>query len=575
MKRSHIAVAVFIIICTFAGMLWAKDTKSVAILPFTINSSDNIDWAQQATVTMLDSRLSSNSKIGVIARDKVSEAVKGKKTFSEADIYTLGKKLNADYVVWGSISKIGNNLSIDGKLTDIKAYKPAVGFSAISHGYDEMIPKINDFAQKINDSIMGISTAAPAMVSAPVVSSAPASPQASTASAPARESEIIAGIRKNPKGTYTAALNPDFINAYQPVDRKGFWMSESIPTEIRGMDVGDVNGDGLNEIVTIDRNSIRIWQKKGKDFRMLQKIAGKSYNDYYSVDVADIKKTGVKQIYVTNLGANNQPLSFVIEWKDGKFVETSTKLPWFIRVVNTSTGQKLLGQRLGIVRPFDSPIHEIVWEDGKFKEGTKMKIPQGLPVYNFAMDILDVGGSEKIIAINSDDYLCFYEPTDKPLERLQTFGGPSELLYRSDDIFGGNNLYVEYTGQEYDGAAYEENRTFINIRMLTHDFGKRGKKEILVVRNGAPGGRLLKKVKVFTSSEIFDLEWDGLGMVENWRTKKINGAVADIQFKDVDNDGDAEIVIALIMSSGKMMGERSVIVAYKMTVSQPATQPGK
>ncbi len=41
-----------------------------------------------------------------------------------------------------------------------------------------------------------------------------------------------------------------------------------------------------------------------------------------------------------------------------------------------------------------------------------------------------------------------------------------------------------------------------------------------------------------------------MGMVENWRTKKISGYVADYQFKDIDNDGENEVVLALVLSTG-------------------------
>ena len=60
--------------------------------------------------------------------------------------------------------------------------------------------------------------------------------------------------------------------------------------------------------------------------------------------------------------------------------------------------------------------------------------------------------------------------------------------------------------------------------------------------------------------------WNGtaVGMVENWRTKKINGYVADYQFKDIDNDGENEIVLALVLSVGGTISERSVIVAYSL-----------
>jgi hypothetical protein len=52
--------------------------------------------------------------------------------------------------------------------------------------------------------------------------------------------------------------------------------------------------------------------------------------------------------------------------------------------------------------------------------------------------------------------------------------------------------------------------------------------------------------------------------VENWRTKKISGYVADYQFKDIDNDGENEVVLALVLSVGGTLRDRSVIVSYKM-----------
>jgi hypothetical protein len=55
-----------------------------------------------------------------------------------------------------------------------------------------------------------------------------------------------------------------------------------------------------------------------------------------------------------------------------------------------------------------------------------------------------------------------------------------------------------------------------------------------------------------------------MGMVENWQTKKINGYVADYQFKDIDNDGENEVVLALVLSPGGILKDRSVIVAYDL-----------
>ncbi len=578
MKTGRWIIGTLMLVLVLAfGKVWAVDTRSVMVLPFATHSSENIDWIQQSVWDMISIRVSAGGNITVLAKDKVSDALKpkGVKQLSEADVYALGKQMKADYVVWGSISKIGNNLSIDGKLMDVGKYQSAFGASALCHGMDEVIPKINDFSQKVVDRIMGGAVAAAPAPAAPAPAAAAAAPAAAAPAVTpaARESEVIAGIRKSSKGTMTAAINPDFINAFQPVDRKGFWMSEGYPTEFRGMAVGDVNGDGLNEIVAIDRNSIRIFQKKGSDFRMIQKIQGKMSDNYIAVDVVDLFQDKRQEIVVTNLLKNNALESFVLEWKNGKFVELATRLPWFFRAIETPGGVKLMGQRFGVDRPFSTPIYEMVWEGGKLKEGKKMTVPLGLSVYNFTIDAIEAGGPERIIALDDYDYLCIYTPTDMVIDKLRVFGGPKELLYKSDEIFGGSNLYVDYVGQETTGGATEDQRAFMNARILTYDTNGDGKKEIIIVKNISPGGNFLKKVRIYTSSEIYNMEWDGLGLVENWRTRKINGYVADYQFKDVDNDGEKEIVMALVLSTGRAFGEKSVFVAYKMSAPQPVQTP--
>src|SRR5450759_1129532 len=136
--------------------------------------------------------------------------------------------------------------------------------------------------------------------------------------------------------------------------------------------------------------------------------------------------------------------SFILEFQNGKFQTIASDLPWFMRAIDNGSGiPLLLGQRRGIDMPFDTPIHEIVWKNGKYAEGPKMRIPQGLSVYGLTLDKLGSSGAEKIIALDSDDYLCIFEQTDKPLSKVAIFGRSSEFLWKSDEQFGGSNTYIE------------------------------------------------------------------------------------------------------------------------------------
>ena len=543
--------------------MWAKEKNSVAVLPFSVYSAENIDYVRRGIGDMLSSRISVSEKIDVVSPDAVLTALKetGGKELAIADIYSLGKKLNADFVVWGSITKIGNSLSIDGKLVDISAYKAAVAIVAQIQNMDEVIPKINDFAQKIEAHIVGAPSPVPGTL--PAQKEIAASPQPPTQTI--REAEIISGMKSSKKGTFTSSINPDFINAAQPIDSKSFWKSQQFSNEFKGIDIGDVNGDGLNETVIIDSHTVFIYQKKGSEFKLIQQITGKSYENYIGVDVADINGNGIKEIIVSNYTGGIVD-SFIIEFRNGKFVTIASNLRWFMRVIDNASGiPLLLGQRRGVEKPFDTPIHEIRWQGGEYREGPKMQIPEGLSVYGLTLDKLGSSGTEKVIALNQDDYLNIFEQTDKPLSRVAIFGGSKELLWKSEDAFGGSNTYINPIDEGRKETSENDNVIiYINPRIVTYDTNKDGKREIIIVKNISTAARIFQRIKLFTSSEVYNLEWDGMGMIENWRTKKISGYIADYQFKDIDNDGESEVVIALVLASGITTKGRSVVVSYSL-----------
>ncbi len=318
------------------------------------------------------------------------------------------------------------------------------------------------------------------------------------------------------------------------------------------------------------RDNIYIYQKKGHDAVLLTKIIGGKYNNYIGVDLVDLNGNGVKEILVSNVITKRETYSvfntvdsFIVEWKDGKFVTTASNLPWLFRVIDTKpAGLRVLGQKIGVSRPFETNIYEMVWRGGKYQEGTELKIPKGLNIYGLTLDNLG-DGPEKIISFNNYDYLCVYRETDKPLYAVQSMLGSKELLYKSDDVFGGSNMYIEHYGEDMPGNDYTFYNIYLNARIIPYDTNKDGKRELIVVKNLTPS-RILKNVKIFNASEFYNLEWDSMGMVENWHTRKMSGYVADYQIKDIDNDGQDEIVMVLVTSAGSMVGRESVIAAYKI-----------
>jgi hypothetical protein len=60
--------------------------------------------------------------------------------------------------------------------------------------------------------------------------------------------------------------------------------------------------------------------------------------------------------------------------------------------------------------------------------------------------------------------------------------------------------------------------------------------------------RFFEKARSFESGEIYCLIWDESDLVTDWKTRTLRDYIADFQVKDVDNDGNEDLVFAVVGS---------------------------
>ena len=120
-KENHytrlVIVLSFIISSILAGSddLSASQEQTVAVLPFSIHSEEDLSYLGQAIPGMLTTRLEKRGEIKTVRNPLLSKTIQdiGFKTIDGENAVLLGEKQRVDYLVLGGLTKIGRKLIKD------------------------------------------------------------------------------------------------------------------------------------------------------------------------------------------------------------------------------------------------------------------------------------------------------------------------------------------------------------------------------------------------------------------------------------------------------------------------------
>ena len=151
-------------------------------------------------------------------------------------------------------------------------------------------------------------------------------------------------------------------------------------------------------------------------------------------------------------------------------------------------------------------------------------------------------------------------------DRLTLVTPDGKTIYTSRDHFGGTEIFYDtYKKREiiYRPSDSVSKRIFVKGRVLVRDLDKDGLDEVIINKNESSLG-VMEKAKSYEKGEIVNLVWDQSNLAQNWTTQSMNGYITDYQIRDVDNDGEEELVVALVMPGGGFAGKPdSVILFFK------------
>ncbi len=134
-------------------------------------------------------------------------------------------------------------------------------------------------------------------------------------------------------------------------------------------------------------------------------------------------------------------------------------------------------------------------------------------------------------------------------ERLNIISADGKFSWRSKVLYGGTNNFYDTKKKRDPGWAYKEQgpdwRVYIPGRIIAKDLDGDGLKEVIINTNHR-SSRLSDRGRNYESGEIYSLVWQDGDLDTQWKTREINGYISDFQLRDVDNDGDEELVVAVV-----------------------------
>ena len=543
-RRVYSAFAVFLaaaLLLSAAVPALCAGPSRVVVLPFTANSQEDISFVVKGLRDMLASRLPWQDKVTVVEPDLVAPLLqKIKPPYNEAKAREIGKELSANVVVFGSITKLGKSVSVDARVVKVDQPGPALTAYVHAKDLDAVIPQINNFAQRINAEIFKRPDAIEAQ---------------KQAAAPAKTASMGGSTNMDKLPANISPLNPLFLKQLSGVESDRFWRSPRMKGVVQSVAVGDIDLDGKNELMVLFTDRLRFYRLTGDAFRLMYEFKNGPKGTYLFVDCADINGDGRPEIYVTNRLAETVD-SFVLEWSANGLRMLEKGVDYYFRVQQNPLGEGhwLMGQQAAVDSPFWGPVYKLHWKGGKVAPEKEMSLPDTAWLYNFVLADLNQSGRLYTVLIG-------------PTMHMRVYNDRHQQMWISGETYNASSKFLRYMALQ--GNDYDPSWWYLLSRLYLTDLNKDGRHEILCLQVQGRMGMVMDHTRMIYQGTIFGMSWNGLSMVEDWRTPRISGDVTDYLVADVGNVGRQALVLSFTQKVFGGMVEKGVsnVVAFTLKPS--------
>lgn len=500
-------------------------SQTMVILPLEVSQTGQYAYLNPAISQMLITRLSGQDGLEVAGSQMSSTQVDVIKLLLQAGNYAKAVSLiQGDWLVDGSMYSLKDGLQVNLTLYPTGAGLKPLTFGFSAQGPDGVIPAIAELSQEIREGVLGTET--------------------KSVKGPVADSTGLSGFqtphpeRAYKKGLYAGATM--FGDEDDRFQSKGVRRSSTIPLTVESMALGDLDGDGLNELVAASRSKIRVFRFDDQRFNIIAEYDFSPNIKIHVINIADPGDSGRMKLYVS---ANNGkfPSSAIFTWDGSKTLQLDQeKIRWYIRPVWwPKKGVILAGQQdsPNISDNFLQPgVFELSFDTAKRRYARKEKLflPEKTNLFDFVVADLDGDSTNETMVIDTQQKLLVYDEV-------------LNLIWVSSANYGGSKKFfgppISDTGNKQQTTSYDEatqgrrSLVFIPGRLDVKDITGDGLPEVVVNTNEIGMSEWLENLRSYDGGSVACLSWRGFGLMELWRTNHITGYVADYAF-----DGDGRLV---------------------------------
>jgi hypothetical protein len=276
-------------------------------------------------------------------------------------------------------------------------------------------------------------------------------------------------------------------------------------------------------------------------------------NYFLGVDVGDINGNGRDEIFVTNQQDQNLK-SFVLETEPGrKGLRTLWKdVNLYFRILRPFGAKpQLISQKPGFRDPFHGPIRTIEYHDGGYHEAEKLRLPSkyGMDIilYGLTQTDLNQDGTNETIILDSE-YI------------LKVYSANGNLIVKSNDYYGHDPRTIDVGVGDTSGFIQQGEP--VHYRGRLQFIEKQGEKFLVVPRNHRLGGSFLARTIIVQNSSLVFLSSSDEVFEKAFETKKQKGFLSAYQIMATPGSQSRKVLVVNVEEGGFTGKTHSTLLIY-------------